>query len=168
MIHRYVLLLFQQSAAFNTQTEVNVTTSAENFNISQFALDVGLGNPLGGTFMLVTATNSTTWARKGSLGYMASSESIVGQSNALTIVMLRGFNKICVNRWLMSRGFMNILSMSVIKYSKWKVLTIEDNLKCYYSSILLLILPDTKDSPSEVSLYVFYGFRSSAMTLRSR
>ena len=60
MIHRYVLLLFQQSPAFNTQTEVNVTTSAENFNISQFALDVGLGNPLGGTFMLVTATNSTT------------------------------------------------------------------------------------------------------------
>ena len=35
MIHRYVLLLFQQSAAFNTQTEVNVTTSAENFNITQ-------------------------------------------------------------------------------------------------------------------------------------
>ena len=53
MIRRYVLLLFQQSVAFNTQTEVNVTTSAENFNISQFAAETGLGNPLGGSFMLV-------------------------------------------------------------------------------------------------------------------
>ncbi|KAH8114695.1 PEBP-like protein [Phellopilus nigrolimitatus] len=51
--HRYVFLLFEQSPGFNTQTEVNATTSVENFNISQFALDVGLGNPLGGSFMLV-------------------------------------------------------------------------------------------------------------------
>lgn len=49
----YVFLLFEQPADFNTQTEVTPATSIANFNISQFALDVGLGNALGGTFMLV-------------------------------------------------------------------------------------------------------------------
>ncbi|KAI5121061.1 hypothetical protein M0805_008577 [Coniferiporia weirii] len=57
--HRYVFLLFQQPPNFNSQTEVNATTSVENFNISQFALDVGLGNPLGGSFMLVGPDPST-------------------------------------------------------------------------------------------------------------
>ena len=56
----YVFLLFAQSAAFANQTEVNATTPIELFNISQFALDVGLGNPLGGTFMLVGPDPNTT------------------------------------------------------------------------------------------------------------
>ena len=50
---RYVFLLFEQPLGFNSQTELNATTSIANFNISKFALDVGLGNPLGGSFMLV-------------------------------------------------------------------------------------------------------------------
>ncbi|EJC98052.1 PEBP-like protein [Fomitiporia mediterranea MF3/22] len=58
--HRYVFLLFDQPADFNNQTEVNSTTSIANFNISQFALDVGLGNPLGGTFILVGPDPSTS------------------------------------------------------------------------------------------------------------
>ena len=52
-MNRYVFLLFAQPPAFNSQTELNATTSIQNFNISQFAIDVGLGNPLGGTFMRV-------------------------------------------------------------------------------------------------------------------
>ena len=56
---RYVFLLFQQPAGFDEQTEVNATTSIENFNISRFAQDVGLGNPLGGSFMLVGPDPST-------------------------------------------------------------------------------------------------------------
>lgn len=48
-----MFLLFEQPLGFNSQTELNATTSIANFNISKFALDVGLGNPLGGSFMLV-------------------------------------------------------------------------------------------------------------------
>ncbi|KAI0316660.1 phosphatidylethanolamine-binding protein, partial [Amylostereum chailletii] len=51
--HRYIFLLFKQSDAFENQTLVNSTTSISGFNISQFAEAVGLGDPLGGTFMLV-------------------------------------------------------------------------------------------------------------------
>ncbi|KII94530.1 hypothetical protein PLICRDRAFT_33328 [Plicaturopsis crispa FD-325 SS-3] len=51
--HRYVFLLFKQPAGFNEQTLVNSSTSVTNFNLSSFAAAVGLGNPLGGTFMLV-------------------------------------------------------------------------------------------------------------------
>jgi len=51
--HRYVFLLFNEPAGFDAQTEVTPTTSIALFNISKFAADVGLGNPLGGTFMLV-------------------------------------------------------------------------------------------------------------------
>ncbi|TDL23195.1 PEBP-like protein [Rickenella mellea] len=51
--HRYVFLLYAQSKAFATQTIVDPTRSLEFFSISQFARDVGLGNPLGGTFMRV-------------------------------------------------------------------------------------------------------------------
>ncbi|KAI5121060.1 hypothetical protein M0805_008576 [Coniferiporia weirii] len=58
--HRYVFFLFEQSPGFNKQTEVNSTTPISNFNISQFALDVGLGNPIGGTFMLVGPDPSTS------------------------------------------------------------------------------------------------------------
>ncbi|THH04117.1 hypothetical protein EW145_g5758 [Phellinidium pouzarii] len=58
--HRYVFLLFEQSPGFNEQADVNTTTPISNFNISQFALDVGLGNPLGGTFMLVGPDPTTS------------------------------------------------------------------------------------------------------------
>ncbi|EJC98053.1 PEBP-like protein, partial [Fomitiporia mediterranea MF3/22] len=57
--HRYVFLLFQQPTGFNSQTEVNASTPVTNFNISQFAQDAGLGNPLGGTFILVGPDPST-------------------------------------------------------------------------------------------------------------
>jgi len=51
--HRYVFLLFDQSREFNGQTLVNANTSVSNFNISSFASAVKLGQPIGGTFMLV-------------------------------------------------------------------------------------------------------------------
>ncbi len=49
----YVFLLFNQPRGFDQQTLVNATTSIANFNISQFAAEVGLGNPIGGTFIRV-------------------------------------------------------------------------------------------------------------------
>ena len=58
-LHRYVFLLFQQPAGFNDQTEVTPETSTSDFDISQFAADVDLGNPLGGSFMLVGPDPST-------------------------------------------------------------------------------------------------------------
>ncbi|KAG7088966.1 hypothetical protein E1B28_012911 [Marasmius oreades] len=51
--HRYIFLLFRQSRQFNTQTEVNSSTSISLFDIAKFAADTNLGSPIGGTFMLV-------------------------------------------------------------------------------------------------------------------
>lgn len=49
----YVFFLFNQPRGFDQQTLVNSTTSISDFNISAFASEVGLGNPVGGTFILV-------------------------------------------------------------------------------------------------------------------
>ncbi|KAJ3483642.1 hypothetical protein NLI96_g6171 [Meripilus lineatus] len=54
--HRYVFLLFNQPKGFNQQTLVNATTSVTNFDLSQFSADVGLGDPIGGTFILESDT----------------------------------------------------------------------------------------------------------------
>ncbi|KAF8972709.1 PEBP-like protein [Flammula alnicola] len=51
--HRYVFLLYDQPKGFNDQTLVTPTTDIRHFNISQFAEAVGLGQPIGGTFMFV-------------------------------------------------------------------------------------------------------------------
>ena len=60
--NRYVLLLFPQPAGFDNQTLVTPNTPISNFNISAFAAEVGLGNPLGGTFMLVGPDANSTAA----------------------------------------------------------------------------------------------------------
>ncbi|KAF9482594.1 PEBP-like protein [Pholiota conissans] len=57
--HRYIFLLFNQSKGFDNQTLVNSTSSLALFNISAFASTVGLGQPIGGTFMLVGPEPST-------------------------------------------------------------------------------------------------------------
>ncbi|KLO17322.1 PEBP-like protein [Schizopora paradoxa] len=53
--HRYVFLLFEQPAGFNEKVGqfVNASTPITDFSIATFAKQVGLGNPLGGSFMLV-------------------------------------------------------------------------------------------------------------------
>ncbi|ETW81985.1 phosphatidylethanolamine binding protein [Heterobasidion irregulare TC 32-1] len=51
--HRYVFLLFHQPATFDQQNFLNSSTPISLFNISLFADEVGLGHPLGGTFMRV-------------------------------------------------------------------------------------------------------------------
>lgn len=53
--HRYIFLLFEQPEDFNSQTFVTANTSIANFNISQFAQEVGLGNPIAGSFMSVSS-----------------------------------------------------------------------------------------------------------------
>ncbi|KIM44805.1 hypothetical protein M413DRAFT_363235 [Hebeloma cylindrosporum] len=57
--HRYIFLLFEQSAAFNEQTLFNPASPRAYFNISSFAATVGLGQPIGGTFMWVGPDPST-------------------------------------------------------------------------------------------------------------
>ncbi|KAF7303588.1 hypothetical protein MIND_00588100 [Mycena indigotica] len=57
--HRYVFLLFKQSPEFARQTLVNSTTSIALFNISMFAKEVDLGNPIAGTFMKVAPEPSS-------------------------------------------------------------------------------------------------------------
>lgn len=44
---RYVFLLYAQPDGFNNQTFVNASTVITGFNISSFAEQVGLGDPLG-------------------------------------------------------------------------------------------------------------------------
>ncbi|KXN88547.1 CEN-like protein 2 [Leucoagaricus sp. SymC.cos] len=51
--HRYIFLLFEQPDGFNDQTVVTPTTPVDLFDINAFAQEVGLGNPIAGTFMLV-------------------------------------------------------------------------------------------------------------------
>ncbi|KAF9529821.1 phosphatidylethanolamine-binding protein [Crepidotus variabilis] len=51
--HRYVFFLYNQSTQFPTQRLVTSGTSITNWNLSSFAQQVGLGDPLAGTFMLV-------------------------------------------------------------------------------------------------------------------
>jgi hypothetical protein len=55
---RYVFLVFDESPGYANQTLVNSSTSPLLFNMSDFATKTQLGNPLGGTFMLV-GPNST-------------------------------------------------------------------------------------------------------------
>ncbi|KAJ7095724.1 PEBP-like protein [Mycena belliarum] len=57
--HRYIFLLFKQSAGFADQTLVDSTTSIAKFNISEFASTTQLGNPIAGTFMLVAPNPAT-------------------------------------------------------------------------------------------------------------
>ncbi|KAF9067164.1 hypothetical protein BDP27DRAFT_1423185 [Rhodocollybia butyracea] len=51
--HRYLFLLFHQPVG---QTLVNSTTSVEHWNPGSFAEATGLGQPVGGTFMLTELT----------------------------------------------------------------------------------------------------------------
>ncbi|KAI0291845.1 phosphatidylethanolamine-binding protein [Russula brevipes] len=51
--HRYVFLVFDESPGYANQTLVDSSTSRLFFNMSDFAAKTQLGNPLGGTFMLV-------------------------------------------------------------------------------------------------------------------
>ncbi|KAI0345129.1 PEBP-like protein [Trametopsis cervina] len=53
--HRYVFLVFDQPASWATQTLVTPNTTILQFNISSFAAGVGLGNPIAGTYMHVSA-----------------------------------------------------------------------------------------------------------------
>ncbi|KAH9899719.1 phosphatidylethanolamine-binding protein [Cubamyces lactineus] len=63
--HRYTLLLFIQPSNFTTAVSsfVNSTTPVNNFNISLFAQELGLGSPIAGNFFLTgpdaNSTNST-------------------------------------------------------------------------------------------------------------
>lgn len=59
-VYRYVFLLFPQPAGFDNQTLVTANTSISNFNISAFAEALELGNPLGGSFILVGPDPNTT------------------------------------------------------------------------------------------------------------
>ncbi|TFK19273.1 PEBP-like protein [Coprinopsis marcescibilis] len=51
--HRYVFWLFKQSANFNQQRLVTPTTFIGNWNLSSFAAQTGLGDPIAATFMYV-------------------------------------------------------------------------------------------------------------------
>ncbi|CAA7265467.1 unnamed protein product [Cyclocybe aegerita] len=51
--HRYIFLIYAQPAGFDAQTAVTPDTAIANFNLSAFAESTGLGNPIGGTFMVV-------------------------------------------------------------------------------------------------------------------
>lgn len=52
--HRYIFLLYEQPRDFNKQTFVTANTSIEFFNLSTFAREVHLRNPIAGSFVLVS------------------------------------------------------------------------------------------------------------------
>ncbi|OBZ71106.1 hypothetical protein A0H81_08618 [Grifola frondosa] len=50
--HYYVFFVFKQPAGFTNQIFLDGATPITNFNLSQFVQDVGLGDPIGGTFII--------------------------------------------------------------------------------------------------------------------
>ena len=62
--YRYIFLLFAQPEDFDQQTFVTPNTSVTNFNVSSFAQEVGLGDPIGGTFMFVAPDPCECLSRK--------------------------------------------------------------------------------------------------------
>ncbi|KAF8165496.1 phosphatidylethanolamine-binding protein [Crassisporium funariophilum] len=72
---RYVLLVFNQPDAFDTDAPsfVNATTQRNNFNISMFAQDVNLGNAVAGNYFLVgPASNSSASSSQPPLATLTS------------------------------------------------------------------------------------------------
>ncbi|THU84052.1 PEBP-like protein [Dendrothele bispora CBS 962.96] len=57
--HRYIFLLFNQPEGFDDQTLVNSSSPVDHFDIAAFADATGLGDPIGGTFMLVAPDPTT-------------------------------------------------------------------------------------------------------------
>ncbi|OBZ76815.1 Splicing factor 3B subunit 6-like protein [Grifola frondosa] len=59
--HRYVILLFVQPSNFTTVAPnfVNASTPRNNFNLTTFSQEVGLGSPVAGNFFLTGPDNST-------------------------------------------------------------------------------------------------------------
>ncbi|KAF9533191.1 PEBP-like protein [Crepidotus variabilis] len=51
--HRYAIFLFKQPPQFDGQSLINATTPIIRWNISQFVNSTGLGQPIGGTFMMI-------------------------------------------------------------------------------------------------------------------
>ncbi|KLO14881.1 PEBP-like protein [Schizopora paradoxa] len=99
--HRYVFLLFTQPTNFTTAAAsafVNASTPITNFNISVFAAEMGLGNPIGGSFMKVgPAPSSNTTSGSGSGGNSTSgsninaNEAAGGAGNVLGLSMTMAF-----------------------------------------------------------------------------
>ncbi|CDO76552.1 hypothetical protein BN946_scf184982.g11 [Trametes cinnabarina] len=65
--HRYILLLFVQPVNFTTVAPqfVNSSTPVNNFNISLFAQEVGLGSPVAGNFFLTGPDANSTSSTNG-------------------------------------------------------------------------------------------------------
>ncbi|KAF9811102.1 hypothetical protein IEO21_06651 [Rhodonia placenta] len=53
--HRYVLLVYEQPTDFSGQTLITTNTSRYNWDMSAFVRAIGMGDPIGGTYMLVGA-----------------------------------------------------------------------------------------------------------------
>ena len=52
---RYVFLVFNQPNGFDQQASkfVNATTPIQNWDVATFMQEIGLGDPITGTFMMV-------------------------------------------------------------------------------------------------------------------
>lgn len=64
----YTWLLWKQPEGFEAETFFNASTPITNFNVSAFAASVGLGDPVGGSFVMIgpeetTAAPATNLAR---------------------------------------------------------------------------------------------------------
>jgi len=59
-LDRYIFLAFKQPNGFDQQAFnfVNATTPILNWDIATFTQEVGLGDPIAGTFMMVANTNN--------------------------------------------------------------------------------------------------------------
>jgi len=94
--HRFVFLLYKDSAGFDAQKAVNTSAARSMFNLAAFAQSAGLGDPVAGTFMLgesnttsIVPTSSTTPASGGvssaSLGWVVNAGVAIVFGTLLTL-----------------------------------------------------------------------------------
>ncbi|OCH92150.1 PEBP-like protein [Obba rivulosa] len=88
--HRYPVLLFMQPANFSTVAPlfINASTPRSNFNLTTFAEEVGLGDPVAGNLFFTgpdnttntSATSSAAPTSSGSSGTTTPASGVVGKS----------------------------------------------------------------------------------------
>jgi len=92
--HRYTILVYNQPDGFDNQQLVNANTSRLNFNLTMFAQQTGLGDPIGGTFFLEApdnSTNSTTTTTASASATAPTSTPTSGASRSFEILVWNAF-----------------------------------------------------------------------------
>jgi len=114
--HRYVLLVFQQPANFDSLGPQFINGSQDstarlNFNVSNFALETGLGSPIAGTlFMVAPASNSTNTTNTTSSSSSASGSPTAAPTSGASAALGQSTNNLWTIAATLVMGVLTILA----------------------------------------------------------